>query len=76
MKHSATLIINHEMFRLENYMGHLSTQWYPYLVGNQSILIAIYYMLKNNEYFHDLSFDYYNQFNTDKKIKSYLKMLE
>lgn len=57
-------------------MGHLSTQWYPYLVGNQSILIAIYYMLKNNEYFHDLSFDYYNQFNTDKKIKSYLKMLE
>ena len=38
-----------------------------------SILIAIYYMLKNNEDFHDLGSDYYNQFNTDKKINSYLK---
>ncbi|MDO5795164.1 MAG: IS110 family transposase [Turicibacter sp.] len=41
-----------------------------------SILIAIYYMLKNNEDFHDLGSDYYNQFNTDKKINSYLKKLE
>ena len=41
-----------------------------------SILIAIYYILKNNEDFHDLGSDYYNQFNTDKKIKSYLKKLE
>ena len=41
-----------------------------------SILIAIYYMLKNNEDFHDLGSDYYNQFNTEKKINSYLKKLE
>ena len=41
-----------------------------------SILIAIYYMLKNNEDFHDLGSEYYNQFNTDKKINSYLKKLE
>lgn len=40
-----------------------------------SILIAIYYMLKNNRAFQDLGIDYYNQFNTEKKINAYLKKL-
>lgn len=40
-----------------------------------TILIAIYHMLKDNQDFVDLGCDYYNQFNTDKKINSYLKKL-
>jgi hypothetical protein len=41
-----------------------------------SMLIAIYHILKNNVPFHDLGADYYTQFNTDKKISSYLKKLD
>ena len=40
-----------------------------------SILIAIYHMLKDGQEFIDLGSDYYNQFNTEKKINSYLKKL-
>lgn len=32
-------------------------------------------MLKDEQEFIDLGSDYYNQFNTDKKINSYLKKL-
>ena len=40
-----------------------------------SMLIAIYYMLKNNQPFVDLGESYYTQFNTEKKINHYLKKL-
>lgn len=40
-----------------------------------SMLISIYYMLKKNEPYKELGCDYYNQFNKDKKIKSYIKKL-
>ena len=40
-----------------------------------SILIAIYHMLKDDQEFIDLGSDYYHQFNTEKKINSYLKKL-
>ena len=40
-----------------------------------SILIAIYHMLKDGQEFIDLGSDYYHQFNTEKKINSYLKKL-
>lgn len=40
-----------------------------------SMLISIYYMLKNNEPFSDLGESYYTQFNTDRKINHYLKKL-
>ena len=41
-----------------------------------SMLISIYHMLKEGKDFEDLGTDYYNQFNTQKKINSYLKKLE
>jgi len=41
-----------------------------------SMLISIYHMLKNNMDYVDLGSDYYNQFNTDKKVNSYLKKLK
>ena len=41
-----------------------------------SILISIYYMLKDNVEFNELGSDFYNQFNTEKKINSYLKKLK
>ena len=41
-----------------------------------SILISIYYMIKNNVDFNDLGSNFYNQFNTEKKINSYLKKLK
>ena len=40
-----------------------------------SMLTAIYYILKYNQSFHDLGADYYNKFNREKKINSYLKKL-
>lgn len=39
-----------------------------------SMLIAIYHILSGHE-FRDLGSDYYNQFNRDKKINSYVKQL-
>ncbi len=41
-----------------------------------SMLISIYYMLKNDVEFTELGADFYNKFNTDKKINSYLKKLK
>lgn len=41
-----------------------------------SMLIAIYNMLSFDVPFHDLGEDYYNQFNTEKKINHYLKKLK
>lgn len=38
-----------------------------------SILIAIYHMLKDNQPYCDLGADFYNKFNREKKINSYLK---
>lgn len=40
-----------------------------------SMLIAIYHVLSGQP-FHDLSSSYYNQFNTEKKINSYLSKLK
>ena len=41
-----------------------------------SMLIAIYHMLKNSVPFRDLGSDYYDSFNRDRKIHSYLKRLK
>lgn len=41
-----------------------------------SMLIAIYHVLKNNVPFHDLGSNYYDTFNREHKIKSYLKRLQ
>ena len=40
-----------------------------------SILISIYYMLKYDKEYTELGAQFYNQFNTEKKIKSYIKKL-
>ena len=41
-----------------------------------SLLIAIYYIIRDHVPFHDLGEDYYNRFNTESKIKMYIKKLE
>lgn len=41
-----------------------------------SLLIAIYYIMRDRVPFHDLGEDYYNRFNTENKIKMYIKKLE
>lgn len=41
-----------------------------------SMLIAIYWILRDNQPFQDLGSSYYNQFNPEKKIAAYLKKLE
>lgn len=41
-----------------------------------SMIIAIYHMLAYGVPFHDLGENYYNQFNTEKKINHYLKKLK
>ncbi len=40
-----------------------------------SILISIYYMLKENKEYEELGSNYYNQFNVEKKANAYLKKL-
>lgn len=40
-----------------------------------SMLISIYYMLKYDKEYNELGSQFYNQFNTEKKIKSYIKKL-
>lgn len=40
-----------------------------------SMLIAIYHMLKTGSLYRELGSEYYNQFNQEKKIQSYLKKL-
>lgn len=41
-----------------------------------SMLIAIYHMLKDNVPFKDLGSDYYTKFNTESKVKYYMKKLQ
>ena len=40
-----------------------------------SLLIAIYYIIRNRVPFKDLGEDYYNRFNTESKINMYIKKL-
>jgi transposase len=47
-----------------------------YVAVAHSILIAIYHMLTDGVMFKDLGADYYNQFNRERKIASYLKKLK
>ena len=41
-----------------------------------SLIIAIYYIVRDHVPFKDLGEDYYNKFNTKSKIKMYIKKLE
>ena len=47
-----------------------------YVAVAHSMLIAIYHVLKDGVVFKDLGADYYNQFNKERKINSYLKKLK
>lgn len=47
-----------------------------YVAVAHSILIAIYHILKDGNAFKDLGADYYNQFNKERKINSFLKKLK
>ena len=47
-----------------------------YVAVAHSILIAIYYVLKENVPFKDLGANYYNQFNKERKINACLKKLK
>lgn len=47
-----------------------------YVAVAHSILIAICHILKDGVVFQDLGADYYNQFNKERKINSYLKKLK
>lgn len=47
-----------------------------YVAVAHSMLIAIYHILKHGVLFQDLGADYYNQFNKERKIKTYLKKLK
>lgn len=47
-----------------------------YVAVAHSMLIAIYHILKDGIAFKDLGADYYNQFNKERKINSYLKKLK
>lgn len=47
-----------------------------YVAVAHSMLIAIYHILKDGVAFQDLGADYYNQFNKERKINSYLKKLK
>lgn len=47
-----------------------------YVAVAHSMLITIYHILKDNVKYQDLGADYYNKFNKEKKINSYLKKLK
>ncbi|MDY4079164.1 MAG: IS110 family transposase [Clostridium sp.] len=47
-----------------------------YVAVAHSMLIAIYHILKDGLVFRDLGADYYNKFNKERKISSYLKKLK
>lgn len=47
-----------------------------YVAVAHSILIAVYHILKDGVGFKDLGAGYYNQFNKERKINSYLKKLK
>ena len=44
-----------------------------YVAVAQSMLVAIYHILKDGVVFKDLGADYYNQFNRERKINDTLK---
>lgn len=46
------------------------------IIDSISMLIAIYHMLKEGAHFQDLGAEYYNQFNTERKINAYFKKLK
>lgn len=41
-----------------------------------SILVAIYFMIKNDKEYQDLGADFYNKFNKEKKANAYMKKLK
>lgn len=45
-------------------------------VSMWQLLIAIYHILKDGVAFKELEVDYYNQFNKERKIATYLKKLK
>lgn len=47
-----------------------------YVAVAHSILIAVYHILKDGVEYQDLGAEYYNQFNKERKINSYLKKLK
>lgn len=47
-----------------------------YIAVAQSILIVIYYILKEGAVFKDLGAEYYNPFNKERKSTAYLKNLK
>lgn len=47
-----------------------------YVAVAHSMLVAIYHILRDGIVFEDLGADYYNQFNRERKINSYLKKLK
>lgn len=47
-----------------------------YVAVAHSMLVAIYHILRDGVVFEDLGADYYNQFNKERKINSYLKKLK
>ena len=47
-----------------------------YVAVAHSMLTAVYHILKDGTKFKDLGAGYYNQFNKERKIKSYLKRLK
>ena len=47
-----------------------------YVAVAHSMLITIYHMIKDGTLFKDLGSGYYNQFNKERKINSYLKKLK
>lgn len=47
-----------------------------YVAVAHSMLISIYHILKDGIVFKDLGANYYNQFNKERKINSYLKKLK
>lgn len=47
-----------------------------YVAVAHSMLVAIYHILKDGVKFQDLGAGYYNQFNKERKISSYLKKLK
>ena len=47
-----------------------------YVAVAHSMLVAIYHIIKDGVAFEDLGADYYNQFNKERKINSYLKKLK
>jgi hypothetical protein len=47
-----------------------------YVAVAHSMLVAIYHVLKDGVVFKDLGAGYYNQFNRERKINTYLKKLK